>query len=184
MADSHNCSGAGKTENSPEKISQKKHSGGLPLGSGKNRTELLWIVGNSASFSRRGTVPTNTTERNILKSESENDWHTAEIITALSGIAALFHDFGKSCLDFQKRLNKEERKANLIRHEWISVIMFLAFVNNEDDQSWLTRLAEGNFDKDWTDRIDKAIDKPFKNLPPLSLCCLLADSFTPQDASS
>lgn len=142
---------------------------------GKNRTELLWIVGNSASFSRRGTVPTNTTERNILKSESENDWHTAEIITALSGIAALFHDFGKSCLDFQKRLNKEERKANLIRHEWISVIMFLAFVNNEDDQSWLTRLAEGNFDKDWTDRIDKAIDKPFKNLPPLSaaVCWLI-----------
>lgn len=141
---------------------------------GKNRTELMWIVGNASCFNSKGAVPTNTTEKDILKYDSENHWHTAAMITLLARISALFHDFGKSCLDFQNRLRKNEKTKNLIRHEWISVIMFLAYVNGEDDKDWLTRLADENFEDGWMNRIDSKLANPFKDLPPLaSVVCWL-----------
>ena len=71
---------------------------------GKNSSELLWIVGNVGKFNEDGTVPTNTTQRNILRSDDENRWHTAEDIAILSTIAALFHDFGKANVLFQEKL--------------------------------------------------------------------------------
>ena len=47
---------------------------------GTQRIELEWIVGNRKKFNSDGTVPTNTTGRNILRSASEDNWHTAEVI--------------------------------------------------------------------------------------------------------
>src|SRR5471030_482149 len=47
---------------------------------GQNHTELLWIVGDASCFNSQGAVPTNTTARNILKKQDENDWHYAEEI--------------------------------------------------------------------------------------------------------
>ena len=40
----------------------------------RQRTELLWIVGNKRNFNEVGIVPVNSTKRNILHREWENDW--------------------------------------------------------------------------------------------------------------
>ncbi|MGL5660057.1 MAG: type I-F CRISPR-associated helicase Cas3f, partial [Aeromonas sp.] len=45
--------------------------------------ELYWIVGNARRFDENGSVPTNTTERNILRSQDENRWHTGESMALL-----------------------------------------------------------------------------------------------------
>ena len=114
---------------------------------GKNSSELLWIVGNVGKFNEDGTVPTNTTQRNILRSDDENRWHTAEDIAILSTIAALFHDFGKANVLFQEKLKKCKSESEPYRHEWVSLRMFQAFVQLEsvcDDRSWLERLAQVN----------------------------------------
>ncbi len=114
----------------------------------KNHTEILWIVGNVSKFNEQGAVPTNTTRRNILRSDSENTWHTAEDIALLAGIAALFHDFGKANLLFQNKL-KPKKKGKLLepyRHEWVSLRMFEAFVYGLSDEHWLAKLAEVSVD--------------------------------------
>ena len=88
---------------------------------GKNNTELCWIVGNARKFNSEGAVPTNVTRRDILKSGDENDWHTAEDMALLAGIAALFHDFGKANVLFQRKLKpKSKLKSEPYRHEWVS----------------------------------------------------------------
>lgn len=42
------------------------------------QSELLWIVGNLRRFNEQGTVPTNTTTADVLKSKDENSWHSIE----------------------------------------------------------------------------------------------------------
>ena len=108
---------------------------------GLNHSELLWTVGDASRFNSQGAVPTNTTKRNILRSEDENDWHTVEDIRLLSAMAALFHDFGKSSVLFQRKLEGNAKVADPYRHEWVSLRLFQAFVDSDDDASWLTRLA-------------------------------------------
>ena len=108
-----------------------------------DRTELLWIVGNARMFNENGSVPTNTTGRDMLKTCFENQWHTAEDIALLAGIAGLFHDFGKANSLFQKKLKsiKNAYTAEPYRHEWISLRLFEAFVGRTEDREWLNRLA-------------------------------------------
>lgn len=154
---------------------------------GKNRSELLWIVGDSSRFSENGSVPTNTTLRDILKSSDENNWNSLETISVLSCLAALFHDFGKSCADFQTKLISRKAERNIIRHEWISVVMFMAFIGGDDDRTWLTKLAEGDFDESWQQLINPN-EKPFEKLPPLALavCWLIVSHHRmpiPEEAS-
>ena len=64
----------------------------------KDHSELLWIVGDARQFSDRGATPTNTTRRNVLRTESENDWHSLALIHLLASLAALLHDLGKACM--------------------------------------------------------------------------------------
>lgn len=52
---------------------------------GANQTELLWVVGNPRRFNAQGTVPTNSTARDVLKSQDENHWHSAEAIALMAG---------------------------------------------------------------------------------------------------
>lgn len=144
---------------------------------GKDHSELIWIVGNASRFNSRGAVPTNSTQRNILRHGSENDWHTGEDIQLLARLAALLHDLGKIVVAFQERLRGERQERNLYRHEWISLRLFQAFVGNDDDSSWLQRLAdpERQSESDWIsearylrDGIDDPPRQPFPHLPPVA----------------
>lgn len=61
----------------------------------RSRSELVWIVGNRRRFNFEGVVPVNSTRKNSMGSEWENDWQYLPVIKALVAIAALLHDWGK-----------------------------------------------------------------------------------------
>ncbi len=141
---------------------------------GLDHTELLWIVGDRKRFNNQGAVPTNTTTRNILRAEDENDWHTGEDIRLLAQMAALLHDMGKASVAFQQRLRQPVLQRNLFRHEWVSLRLFLAFVGSDDDAGWLGRMAQlaGHGSSDWLqphcylrDGLDAQAAPPFATLP-------------------
>ncbi|SIP87111.1 CRISPR-associated helicase, Cas3 family [Aeromonas sp. RU39B] len=104
--------------------------------------ELCWIVGNAQRFNEQGSVPTNTTGRNILRSQDENRWHAGEAMALLAAIAGLFHDVGKANRLFQDKLTgKRHILSEPLRHEWVSLRIFEAFVDGRDDREWLTSLS-------------------------------------------
>jgi CRISPR-associated endonuclease/helicase Cas3 len=142
---------------------------------GRGHSELMWVVGNAGRFNAQGAVPTNSTQRNILRHGSENDWHTGEDIQLLARLAALLHDLGKIVIAFQERLRGERNERNLYRHEWVSLRLFLAFVGGDDDHAWLQRLADPaqQAELDWIadgrylrDGLDSCPRYPFRDLPP------------------
>ena len=144
---------------------------------GLDHSELLWVVGDASRFNAQGAVPTNTTARNVLRKEGENDWHTGEDIHLLTGLAALLHDLGKASASFQSRLKGDGApERNLYRHEWVSLRLFAAFVGKDDDARWLRRLAAPSpqDDASWLDNgrllrdgLDATVP-PFPTLPPLA----------------
>ncbi|WP_027017319.1 type I-F CRISPR-associated helicase Cas3f [Comamonas composti] len=161
---------------------------------GRDHSELLWVVGDGRQFNAEGAVPTNTTARNVLRADDENSWHHLPLITALTALAALLHDLGKSTQAFQDRLkNPGLRERNHYRHEWVSVRLLQAFVGQGDDADWLQRLAacadpgsdEQAFEALWLERgkgrllcdglddvawntVQKNAANPFATLPPLA----------------
>lgn len=143
---------------------------------GKDHSELIWIVGDARQFNERGATPTNTTSRDILRANDENDWHSAEIIGLLASIAALFHDFGKASEAFQNKLKSSKPLADAYRHEWVSLRLFEAFVNGDNDADWLVRLVDlpDGVAKEVEARLLKdglsasGIKTPFATLPPLA----------------
>lgn len=148
---------------------------------GKDHSELLWVVGDLRRFNADGGTPTNTTERNVLRGEDENDWHTGELIRLLVDLAGLLHDLGKAIDAFQSRLDGRLLGRNLIRHEWVSARLFEAFVGDDEDAAWLARLAAPtDADNDrWLkqlrkDGLDGAFDSPFKTLNRAPLAQALA----------
>ncbi|NMM37368.1 MAG: type I-F CRISPR-associated helicase Cas3 [Glaciimonas sp.] len=137
---------------------------------GLDHSELLWTVGDASRFNSQGAVPTNTTTRNILRREGENDWHTGEDIHLLTTLAALLHDLGKACRAFQMRLEGKLQERNQYRHEWVSLRLF---DGEDDDATWLARLAAPTSQDDATwldlnrlkrDGIDAAVSHPFAKL--------------------
>ena len=115
---------------------------------GKNHSELLWVVGNANKFNTEGTIPTNFTSRDVLKTDDENQWHTAEDIALLAALAALFHDFGKANALFQKKLKEHRNLSEPYRHEWVSLRMFQSFVREDMDEQWLSRLTKVSSEDD------------------------------------
>ncbi len=143
---------------------------------GKDYSELIWIVGDARQFNERGATPTNTTSRDILRANDENDWHSAEIIRLLASIAALFHDFGKASEAFQNKLKSNKPLADAYRHEWVSLRLFESFVNGGNDVDWLARLTD--LPDSTTNEVEthllkdglgaSGIKTPFATLPPLA----------------
>jgi CRISPR-associated endonuclease/helicase Cas3 len=143
---------------------------------GRNRGEILWIVGDRSRFNSRGAVPTNTTATDILRKKSENTWHNLRLIRLLAGLAALWHDLGKASKAFQDTLKSPGvKRKNLYRHEWVSLRLFQAFVGEAaEDAEWLKRLAAlaEQEDKSWLsglyrDGLDNASKPPsLEAMPP------------------
>lgn len=142
---------------------------------GLDHSELLWVVGDAKQFNAQGAVPTNMTERNILRQDDENDWHTAHDIRLLAAMAALFHDFGKANDTFQAKLEGKAKLADPYRHEWVSLRLFQALVGQDDDAAWLQRLAGGadTVNPKWfanliKDGIDTKTNAPLAAMSPLA----------------
>ncbi|MCT7357680.1 type I-F CRISPR-associated helicase Cas3f [Thalassolituus pacificus] len=141
---------------------------------GKDHSELMWIVGDASQFNMEGATPTNSTARNVLRHEDENDWHTLELIRVLAQFAGLLHDLGKASIAFQERLKGQRTEKNLYRHEWVSLRLFQAFVGTDTDEQWLQRLADETTDdpaiwtmpgRYWRDGLDAADHpQPFRTL--------------------
>lgn len=141
---------------------------------GQDHSELMWIVGDAGRFNSEGAVPTNTTQRDVLRKGDENDWHHAPEIRLLAQLAALLHDLGKASVAFQERLAGTRIERNLYRHEWVSLRLFLAFVGEDDDAGWLDRLAASGIgpESEWIapgrylrDGVDADIERrPFREL--------------------
>ncbi len=107
-------------------------------------TELLWIVGSKARFTFDGIVPIATTKNNLLHNDWENDDQYLELIKCLVALAALFHDIGKSSDGFQQLL-KGNKKSDIIRHEYISYLIFSRFTKAKTDEQWLTDFSQETF---------------------------------------
>ncbi|NKF51193.1 type I-F CRISPR-associated helicase Cas3 [Shewanella sp. WXL01] len=120
----------------------------------RSRSQFLWVVGNKNKFNFEGYVPVNSTEQDLLTSDVENNWQYLPLIKALTGFAALIHDWGKASKLFQNKLNPEvmtKHKGDPLRHEWVSCILFshLVFINNgeQEDSKWLKALIEAGIDE-------------------------------------
>lgn len=112
------------------------------------RSQFLWVVGNKSKFNSKGVVPVNSTKKNLLNSDIENDWKYLPLIKSLTGLSALLHDWGKASRLFQEKLrpnSKNKFKGDPLRHEWISVLLLNALVNSKSDETWLTELAQNGF---------------------------------------
>lgn len=132
----------------------------------RSRSELLWVVGNRQKFNRQGIVPVNTTRKTILNTQWENDWHYLPLIKALTAMAALFHDWGKASEFFQTKLKQHKIIADPLRHEWISILFLNAYVGDDSDQQWLSRLATGEInEKEITAKAQLRVSAPLARLP-------------------
>lgn len=134
----------------------------------RSRTELVWIVGNQRKFNEQGYVPVNSTKQAIVNTQWEDDWHYLPLLKALTGLAALFHDWGKASDFFQWKLKQKGNIGDPLRHEWLSLLFFNAYVGKQTDKEWLAQLAAGKFDLDamqTTALNNKQSAKPFKSLP-------------------
>lgn len=141
--------------------------------------ELCWIVGNARRFNEQGSVPTNSTGRNILRSQDENRWHSGEAMALLAAIAGLFHDLGKANHLFQDKLRgKRHELSEPLRHEWVSLRIFEAFVDGRDDRQRLTALSNltphdekqalASLGKQAESKAQPTGENPFEGLPPLA----------------
>ena len=139
-----------------------------------NHTELLWVVGNLRRFNTQGSVPTNSTGRDILRIKDENLWHSAEVFSLLAAIAGLFHDIGKANALFQAGLSGTGPSSQPYRHEWVSLRLFQSFVGHHDDIGWLTALSTINPDVETAllagliRDISAPGSSPFQTLPPIA----------------
>lgn len=138
------------------------------------RSQLLWVVGKKDKFNAQGYVPVNTTRKNLLTSDSENDWQYLPLIKALVAVAALLHDWGKATKLFQDKLNPKKKvfKGDPIRHEWISLLLLHALVSltkSKSDADWLTCFSQGEINEEQLkSKIQQPPPHPFAELPPMA----------------
>lgn len=140
-----------------------------------NQTEVIWIVGNIRKFNEKGSAPTHTTQRDILKSNAESPFHATQTIALLAAIAGLFHDFGKANQLFQDKLKGKGEGFEPYRHEWLSVRLFHSFVGKQSDLQWLNSLQHVSAEHDKAILHNLACNKagdsyssPLESLPPVA----------------
>ncbi|MEC4748224.1 type I-F CRISPR-associated helicase Cas3f [Methylomicrobium sp. Wu6] len=137
----------------------------------RSRSELVWVVGNRKRFNAEGVVPVNTTQKNLLNTQWENNWTYLPAIKALVAIAALLHDWGKATFLFQSKLKSTTSKGDPLRHEWISCLLLNALVRQAGsaDEAWLQLLISGNLDEQaLKNTVIQNASKPLVDLPPLA----------------
>ena len=137
----------------------------------RSRSDLVWIVGNRKRFNAEGIVPVNSTQKNILNGQFENNWTYLPLIKAMTAIAALLHDWGKATALFQSKLKKYTRQGDPLRHEWISCLLLNALIQQSDntDEGWLKLLIDGNFDEQaLKNSVAKQSPNPLADLPPIA----------------
>ena len=138
----------------------------------RSRSDLLWVVGKRNKFNEQGVVPVNYTENNIDQYMDKDKWQSLVLMKNAVAIAALFHDFGKANILFQQKLKGEgKNKYEPVRHEWVSLRIFQAFVGEKTDEQWLIALTE--IDKNhsydiYQDGISTGRNNPLVNLPPFA----------------
>ena len=117
----------------------------------RNRSQLLWVVGNRDKFNEEGLVPVNTTRKNILHNEWEGGWPYLSLLKAVVAVAALFHDWGKSSDHFQKKLRSSSLEKDPYRHEWVYCQLLAAVADisgdTQDDDAWMHLSLEGMLKK-------------------------------------
>lgn len=115
---------------------------------GKNRTELLWTVGQPYAFNERGRVPTNRTKRRV-NPQDEVLWKDGRTIEIVATLSALLHDLGKATIGFQEKLRPNSHSVDPYRHEWLSLQMFLLIIKGcQTDLEALERLANFEWDNE------------------------------------
>ncbi|GAB2905348.1 type I-F CRISPR-associated helicase Cas3f [Rheinheimera gaetbuli] len=136
------------------------------------RSQLLWVVGNRLKFNEQGIVPVNYTEGDIERFMDKEKWQSLALMKNAVAIAALFHDFGKANILFQQKLKGEgKNKYEPVRHEWVSLRIFQAFVGDKTDEQWLIALTEidkNHNDDIYLDGISPGRNNPLVNLPPFA----------------
>lgn len=135
----------------------------------RRRSELLWVVGNKSKFNAQGYVPVNLTQKSIINTQWENDWHYLPLIKALTALAALFHDFGKASEFFQYKLFSKKIIGDPYRHEWISLLFISTLCRDKTDRQWLESLAAGTLNFESLKENVAANKKPFQDLPSVAL---------------
>lgn len=110
----------------------------------RKRLEKLWVIGRKNVFNKEGEFPTNMTKNNKIKN-FENQFKHIEAIKILVAIAALWHDIGKAWDEFQKAVNGYNNEYK-IRHDLLSLVLFISFVNQNEaihhGEGWLERLRD------------------------------------------
>ena len=138
----------------------------------RSRSQLLWVVGNKNKFNEQGVVPVNYTEGDIEQFMDKEKWQCLTLMKSAVAIAALFHDFGKANILFQQKLKGEgKNKYEPVRHEWVSLRLFQAFVGDKTDEQWLivlTEIDKNHSDDLYQDGISTGKNNPLVNLPPFA----------------
>lgn len=101
-------------------------------------SELVWIVGNRHKFTTQASVPVS----DFINLPSDNAWQYLPLIKSITAVAALFHDWGHAAACFQQTLKPGQLPDEALSHEWVSCLLFHAFINGDKtDSAWLERLA-------------------------------------------
>ncbi|MDT4331138.1 type I-F CRISPR-associated helicase Cas3f [Methylomonas sp. MED-D] len=137
----------------------------------RSRSELVWIVGNRKRFNAEGVVPVNSTQKNLLNSQWENNWTYLPAIKALVAVAALLHDWGKATALFQSKLKSSSCVGDPLRHEWISCLLLNGLVRlaGDEDKTWLRLLGDDNWDEAALKNLTaENLKNPLADLPPIA----------------